>query len=39
MSLVFIISAAWHGIHPAYYVAFVFWGIVNEVSKCVYKER
>lgn len=37
--VVFLISALWHGVHPAYYLGFFNWGIMGENSKFIYKAR
>lgn len=36
---VFMVSALWHGVHPAYYIGFFSWGIMIENVKCFYKAR
>lgn len=33
----FIVSGAWHGVHPIYYCTFIHWAIINEVCKMFYK--
>ena len=33
----FICSALWHGIYPSYYIAFIHWALLTEVSKLCYK--
>ena len=32
-----MMSAFWHGFYPGYYVMFFFFGIINEVTKDVYR--
>jgi hypothetical protein len=32
-----MMSAFWHGFYPGYYVMFFFFGIINEITKDVYR--
>lgn len=37
--ITFLVSALWHGVHPAYFIGFLHWGLINEVAKGFYRMR